>query len=256
MGWPLWREAGQALQWPLFALPGGLHPYVQVAGAVAVVGAQSRRLGRVTDAKLVLTHVFEILDLTIDGRNPCRIIPAVLHAFVEEHAGQPVAIIEEPLWPERKAVEYPACVQHEALVNAVFAEDAAAVLCVYNARDLEMTYQYSNFGVPGLGLRRGLSDDVVVAPYATALAAMIDPGAAVRNFQRLAEAGGSGTYTGVPVFWVYRESLFPLTRSLLSAIVSPIHSPESITGSRGRCREIVGLSHVGLRFPFPKPGRR
>ena len=64
----------------------------------------------------------------------------------------------------------------------------------YNARDLEMTYQYSNFGVPGLGLRRGLSDDVVVAPYATALAAMIDPGAAVRNFRRLAETGGSGAY--------------------------------------------------------------
>ncbi|HYS93752.1 MAG TPA: glucoamylase family protein [Candidatus Acidoferrales bacterium] len=64
----------------------------------------------------------------------------------------------------------------------------------YNVRDLEMTYQYSNFGVPGLGLRRGLSDDVVVAPYATALAAMIDPGAAVRNFQRLEEAGGSGAY--------------------------------------------------------------
>ena len=64
----------------------------------------------------------------------------------------------------------------------------------YNVRDLEMTYQYSNFGVPGLGLRRGLSDDIVVAPYATALAAMIDPGAAVRNFQRLAEAGGSGVY--------------------------------------------------------------
>ncbi|HEX9421310.1 MAG TPA: glucoamylase family protein, partial [Methylomirabilota bacterium] len=64
----------------------------------------------------------------------------------------------------------------------------------YNARDLEMTYQYSNFGVPGLGLRRGLSDDVVVAPYATALAAMIDPGAAARNFRRLAQAGGSGAY--------------------------------------------------------------
>jgi len=37
----------------------------------------------------------------------------------------------------------------------------------YNARDLEQTYQYSNFGVPGLGLRRGLSEDVVIAPYAT-----------------------------------------------------------------------------------------
>src|SRR5205085_1418983 len=60
--------------------------------------------------------------------------------------------------------------------------------------DLEMTYQYSNFGVPGLGLRRGLGEDVVVAPYATGLAAMVDPGAAIRNFRRLAEAGARGTY--------------------------------------------------------------
>ncbi|HEX3176640.1 MAG TPA: glucoamylase family protein [Methylomirabilota bacterium] len=64
----------------------------------------------------------------------------------------------------------------------------------YNVRDVEMTYQYSNFGVPGLGLRRGLSEDVVIAPYATALAAMIDPTAAVRNFRSLAESGGSGAY--------------------------------------------------------------
>ena len=64
----------------------------------------------------------------------------------------------------------------------------------YNARDLEMTYQYSNFGVPGLGLRRGLSEDVVIAPYATGLATMIDPAAALRNFRRLAAAGASGGY--------------------------------------------------------------
>jgi cyclic beta-1,2-glucan synthetase len=64
----------------------------------------------------------------------------------------------------------------------------------YNARDLELTYQYSNFGVPGLGLKRGLSEDVVVAPYATALAAMIDPKMAVENFARLTEAGASGRY--------------------------------------------------------------
>jgi cyclic beta-1,2-glucan synthetase len=64
----------------------------------------------------------------------------------------------------------------------------------YNVRDVEMTYQYSNFGVPGLGLRRGLSEDVVVAPYATALAAMIDPVAAVRNFERLTASGASGAY--------------------------------------------------------------
>src|SRR5712691_3383323 len=64
----------------------------------------------------------------------------------------------------------------------------------YNARDLELTYQYANFGVPGLGLKRGLSEDVVVAPYATALAAMIDPGTAAQNFVRLTEAGASGRY--------------------------------------------------------------
>ena len=64
----------------------------------------------------------------------------------------------------------------------------------YNVRDLELTYQYSSFGVPGLGLKRGLSQDAVIAPYATALAAMVDPQAAVRNFSRLAAAGGRGRY--------------------------------------------------------------
>ncbi len=64
----------------------------------------------------------------------------------------------------------------------------------YNARDLDLTYQYSTFGVPGLGLKRGLSEDLVIAPYATALAAMIDPVAATHNFARLEKAGGRGAY--------------------------------------------------------------
>ncbi len=64
----------------------------------------------------------------------------------------------------------------------------------YNVRDLEFTYQYSNFGVPGLGLKRGLSENAVVAPYATALAAMVEPAASIRNFARLAAAGASGRY--------------------------------------------------------------
>ena len=64
----------------------------------------------------------------------------------------------------------------------------------YNVRDLDLTYQYSSFGVPGLGLERGLGDDLVIAPYATALAAMIDAPAAARNFAGLARAGGLGPY--------------------------------------------------------------
>ena len=64
----------------------------------------------------------------------------------------------------------------------------------YNARDIELTYQYSNFGVPGLGLKRGLSENVVVAPYATGLAAMVDPRAAVLNFAQLAALGARGNF--------------------------------------------------------------
>ncbi|HEU5135696.1 MAG TPA: glucoamylase family protein [Steroidobacteraceae bacterium] len=64
----------------------------------------------------------------------------------------------------------------------------------YNARDLELTYQYSNFGVPGLGLKRGLSENKVVAPYATGLAAMIDGEAALANYAALAAIGARGAY--------------------------------------------------------------
>ena len=64
----------------------------------------------------------------------------------------------------------------------------------YNVRDREFTYQYSNFGVPGLGLKRGLGENIVIAPYATALAAMVDPQAAARNLERLTQAGARGRF--------------------------------------------------------------
>ena len=64
----------------------------------------------------------------------------------------------------------------------------------YNARDLEFTYQYSSFGIPDLGLKRGLGHDAVIAPYATALAAMVDPAAATDNLKRLCAAGACGRF--------------------------------------------------------------
>jgi cyclic beta-1,2-glucan synthetase len=64
----------------------------------------------------------------------------------------------------------------------------------YNARDLEFTYQYSNFGVPGLGLKRGLGEENVIASYATGLATMIDAPSAAENFARMAEMGAQGRY--------------------------------------------------------------
>jgi cyclic beta-1,2-glucan synthetase len=64
----------------------------------------------------------------------------------------------------------------------------------YNVRDLHFNYQYGPFGVPGLGLKRGLIEDLVVAPYATMLAAHVDPAAAINNLRRLQKEGALGPY--------------------------------------------------------------
>ncbi|HYL88831.1 MAG TPA: glucoamylase family protein [Burkholderiales bacterium] len=64
----------------------------------------------------------------------------------------------------------------------------------YNTVDAALNYQYRAFGVPGLGLKRGLMEDLVVAPYASALALMVAPEAACENLQRLAAAGLEGTF--------------------------------------------------------------
>src|SRR6185312_14841103 len=64
----------------------------------------------------------------------------------------------------------------------------------YNARDLNLNYQYGPFGVPGLGLKRGLVQDLVVSPYATMLASRVDPAAAVTNLLHLQREGALGRY--------------------------------------------------------------
>ena len=64
----------------------------------------------------------------------------------------------------------------------------------YNATDMHQVYQYRAFGVPGLGFKRGLGDDLVIAPYASALALMVMPLEACRNLQTLASKGFLGGY--------------------------------------------------------------
>jgi cellobiose phosphorylase len=64
----------------------------------------------------------------------------------------------------------------------------------YNRTDVHLNYQYRAFGVPGLGLKRGLADDLVIAPYATAMALMVSPVEACENLQRLAVEGREGAY--------------------------------------------------------------
>jgi cyclic beta-1,2-glucan glucanotransferase len=64
----------------------------------------------------------------------------------------------------------------------------------YNRVDVHLNYQYRAFGVPGLGMKRGLAEDLVIAPYASSLALMVAPEQACANLQRLAAAGVQGKY--------------------------------------------------------------
>jgi cellobiose phosphorylase len=64
----------------------------------------------------------------------------------------------------------------------------------YNARDLQFNYQYGPFGIPGLGLKRGLRDELVVSPYSTMLAAMVFPREALKNLEDLEKMGVLGNY--------------------------------------------------------------
>lgn len=64
----------------------------------------------------------------------------------------------------------------------------------YNRTDIHLNYQYRAFGVPGLGLKRGLADDVVIAPYASMMALAIAPRQACENLRRMADDGCEGAY--------------------------------------------------------------
>lgn len=99
------------------------------AGTPTLVAAPPRNTAWVVRALGARAEKVHVVDMTIDGRNPSRIIPAVLQAFVDEHAGRPFAIVAESVWPGRSEAEYPVCVQHEAMVNVMFAGAAGTMLC-------------------------------------------------------------------------------------------------------------------------------
>ncbi|MEV6638924.1 anti-sigma factor RsbA family regulatory protein [Amycolatopsis sp. NPDC051371] len=102
--------------------------------AVAVPGRNLELLRRELGAD---AENVRLLDMTDAGRNPGRIIPRVLRAFADAHPDGPVRIIGEPIWAERSDVEYPACVQHEALINLAFTGRDLTILCPYDVSRLD-----------------------------------------------------------------------------------------------------------------------
>ena len=113
---------------------GGLAAQEPVAVAVPPDNLSLIRAALGGDAQRV-----RLLDMTDVGRNPGRIIPSVLSAFADQHRGGRVRIVGEPIWPGRTTDEYPACVQHEALINMAFAGRPVSILCPYDVTGLDDT---------------------------------------------------------------------------------------------------------------------
>jgi anti-sigma regulatory factor (Ser/Thr protein kinase) len=109
----------------------GLTAGEPVAVAVPAVNLALLRAELGADADRV-----RLMDMGSEGRNPGRIIPGVLRAFADLYPDRPVRIIGEPIWPDRSAQEYPACVQHEALINLAFTGRDVTILCPYDTRNL------------------------------------------------------------------------------------------------------------------------
>lgn len=128
----LYRDAGEYLA--------GTVPFVQdglAAKEPVLVAVPGANVELIEDALGASAARVRFADMTQAGRNPGRIIPWVLNAFLEEYAGTRVRIIGEPIWAGRSEVEYPACVQHEALINMAFAAREATILCPYDVVALD-----------------------------------------------------------------------------------------------------------------------
>ena len=112
----------------------------------------------------------------------------------------------------------------------------------YNVVDANLNYQYHAFGVPGLGLTRGLSEDLVIAPYASALALLVAPEDACENLQKLAALGMEGPF-GFYEAVDYTPARLPRGQS--SAIVRSFMSHH-------QGMNLLSLSHVLLGRPMQK----
>jgi anti-sigma regulatory factor (Ser/Thr protein kinase) len=118
----------------------GTVPFVRAAldaGEPVAVAVPGPNLRMIRGALGAGADRVRFLDMTRVGRNPGNIIPGVLRAFADAHRKEPVRIIGEPIWAGRSDTEYPACAQHEALINAAFQGRDVTILCPYDAEALD-----------------------------------------------------------------------------------------------------------------------
>ncbi|MET9575944.1 anti-sigma factor RsbA family regulatory protein [Streptomyces sp. DT199] len=162
------------------------------AGEPVAVAVPGKNLALIRDALGDAAEAVRLLDMREAGRNPGRIIPGVLRAFADtQPAGRRVRIIGEPVWAGRSDAEYPACAQHEALINAAFQGRTVTIMCPYDVARLP--------------------EHMVADAYATH-PAVIHPGSRT--------ARDSDAYAPEDVVSRYNEPLAPVQDALTFSFVS------------------------------------
>ncbi|MFI7602835.1 anti-sigma factor RsbA family regulatory protein [Actinoplanes sp. NPDC049681] len=138
------------------------------------VAAPTTNLIRIKDALRADAGQVCLLDMTDVGRNPGRILPAVLHSFADPHPTVGVRVVSEPVWSGRTPHDIAACIRHEALINLAFAGRRIAVMCPYSLdhldrAELEKVYATHPVVNDGSGERpsdRYAPDEVLIAANA------------------------------------------------------------------------------------------
>jgi anti-sigma regulatory factor (Ser/Thr protein kinase) len=170
-------------------------------------------------------------DMTIVGRNPGRIIPGVLRAFADAHPAGRVRIVGEPIWPGRTAVEYPACVQHEALINMAFTGSPVTILCPYDVAGLdEVTVTDAIATHPWLIDTAGGRDSDGYAPE-TVVAAYNEPLTAPETAVRLSfDAARLGQVRRAAVEFAHRAGLPARRIDDLAVVVNELATNSVVHG--------------------------
>ncbi|WP_213452571.1 sensor histidine kinase [Rhizomonospora bruguierae] len=159
----------------------GTVPFISDALAAAepvLVAVPGENLTLLREALGAAAGGITFMDMAEVGRNPGRILPWVMHAFMDERQHQRVRVVGEPVYVGRTDAEYRACVQHEAMVNVAFADRQALMLCPYDAfrlpaaalADAASTHPLVRRGADRASSRAYADPDQVVAAFNVPLA--------------------------------------------------------------------------------------
>ncbi|MEU9044281.1 MULTISPECIES: sensor histidine kinase [unclassified Kitasatospora] len=105
------------------------------AGEPCLIAVPAGRLEALRPALDDAADGVELVDMTVLGRNPGRILSA-LQGFADRHPGRPARIVGEPIWAGRSHAEILEATRHEALINTAFARRGATILCPYDVTAL------------------------------------------------------------------------------------------------------------------------